>query len=93
MTLDGARIGYSRPVLNPDAPSASAVAESGSGMLAGGEVHLQGAASGKGYSYVARYAGRIEGGFLRLGGEQVWQAKQYAQPYHRSCGIELQRAD
>ncbi len=92
MTLDGARLSYSRPVLNPDATSASGIAEFGAGTLADGEVRLQGRASGTGYSYTASYGGRIEGDRLRLGGEQLWHARQFAQPYHRACGIELQRA-
>jgi len=91
MTTNGTRLTYSRPVHIADSASLSGAEESGTGILTGNAIKLQGAASGKEYSYTASYQGRIGNGYADLAGEQVWTTSKSAQ-FHRACHIILRPA-
>jgi len=68
------------------------VNETGSGTLNGGEVKLQGGATGPGYGYAATYGGRVDGDRAILTGVQVWTtSRSSSQSYNRACQISLTR--
>jgi hypothetical protein len=48
VSVNGSRLTYSRPVHKADLASLSGVTESGTGVLAGNDITLQGGAAGKG---------------------------------------------
>jgi hypothetical protein len=91
VSMNGSRLTYSRPVHKADLASLSGATESGTGILAGNDITLQGGAAGKGYSYTATYQGRMEDGRALLTGEQVWTAASLSGAFHRACHITLTR--
>jgi hypothetical protein len=91
VSMNGSRLNYSRPVHKADSTSLSGAMETGTGILAGNDISLQGGATGKGYSYTATYRGRIEDGRALLTGEQVWTAASLSGAFHRACHITLTR--
>jgi hypothetical protein len=93
LTIDGGRARYERELMDPmDTARPTGVFERGTGAVGDdGSVALSGGASGRTWSYIASYRGRIEGNALRLSGTQSWRYHARAGLFERKCSIALAR--
>lgn len=93
LRVTGARALYEREVRVADTGTGSGIWERATGTVGrDGRLTLTGSATGNGYTYTARYSGRLPpaGGQTTLEGNQLWVMRN-GNTFDRPCRIELRR--